>query len=558
MSKYFLPTYVEKALYALCKETASPVSDDVVKHVRNGAWSDLVSMTVNPRNYTDPHAYKKDAAVVGLLRKTEGIPTGIDKRAAAVVNFWKGEHSCLRTNLRLERFLHSFDLNDQDEQVLIHIRGIRKIIGDILGPLPAYVEGKFGPGATYGDRGSLTTIPDKMSSHPSMTAGVNPFLYFWNETLWATACRASARIPFMVLGNRFTTVPKDSLKDRGICIEPSLNLFYQLAFGNLIRRRLKRAGIDLRKAQEIHRRVACDASITGLFATLDLSNASDTVALALVKLLLPTAWFECLEALRSERTQLDGKWVKLEKFSSMGNGYTFELETLLFLAISLYASRQTNANAKVGEDVHVYGDDIIVATEAAPNVIALLRFFGFDLNEAKSFVTGPFRESCGGDYFFGQAVRPYHIKELPYEPQHYIAIANGIRRLGNHDAESNDLSSWYLRAWFCILDAIPSTIRRCRGPEGLGDIVIHDREINWSIRTRWSIRYIQCYRIHRTTRVAWDHFRPEVVLASACYGIGDGRKKFTPKGEEQIVYDAGGVIPRNPIVSYKTGWVTFS
>lgn len=558
MPKYFLPTYVEKALLALCRETASPVANDVVRHVKNGAWGDLVNMTVDPCNYTDPHAYKKDAAVVGLLRKTEGIPTGIDKKAVAVKNFWKGEHSCLRTNLRLERFLHLFDLNDQDEQVLIHIRGIRKIIGDILGPLPAYVEGKFGPGATYGDRGSLTTIPDKMSSHPSMTADVNPFLYFWNETLWATACRASARIPSLVKGNRFTTVPKDSTKDRGICIEPSLNLFYQLAIGNVIRRKLRRTGIDLRKAQEIHRQVACDASITGLFATLDLSNASDTVAYALVKLLLPTAWFEVLNALRSPYTQLDGKWVRLEKFSSMGNGFTFELETLLFLAISLYAARQTEPSSSPGVNVHVYGDDIICPTEAAPDVIALLQFFGFDLNKQKSFVTGPFRESCGGDYFFGQAVRPYHIKELPYEPQHYIAIANGIRRLGNHDAEGDDISNWYLRAWFCILDAIPSTIRRCRGPEALGDIVIHDREENWSCRERWSIRYIRCYRIHRATRVAWDHFRPEVVLASACYGIGDGRKKFTSGDTEEILFDSGGVTPRNPIVSYKQGWVTFS
>ena len=167
----------------------------------------------------------------------------------------------------------------------------------------------------------------------------------------------------------------------------------------------------MRHAKLRHMRLARLASAGRLScATIDLSNASDTVAYQLVKLVLPPDWFELLISLRAPFTDMDGKRVRLEKFSSMGNGFTFALETLLFWTL---CDTVSNGEAQV---LRVFGDDIIVDTAHAKACVKALEFFGFTPNAKKTFLEGPFRESCGGDYFNGVSVRAVYVKNLPDEP----------------------------------------------------------------------------------------------------------------------------------------------
>lgn len=544
MPKYAIPRDVVDIVLAFCEGLASPVSLSVAILVRYGEWDQLASMQVDPLQYNCSERYFADVSAVSFLRKCKDLPTTIDRKAKALENFYAGERDCFRTNLRLSHYLDS-QLNagasDVVERVIV---SARKKIASILGPFPDLAEGRFGPGATYGDRGQLTTVPDKMSSRPTLTSAALPFLFPWSGTAWASACASAENRPEFVKGNRFTTVPKDCTKDRGIAVEPSINLFYQLGMGQLIRRRLRRAGLDLRIGQDIHKQVACEASIRGHLATIDLSNASDTVCSNLVRLLLPHRWYECLSALRSPCTYVEGRWVRLEKFSSMGNGYTFELETLIFLCLSIAAIQvDDGGDPIVGHDVFAFGDDIIVPDESCKNVIAVLQYFGMTTNERKTFISGPFRESCGGDYFRGVNVRPYFLKEFPSEPQHFIAMANGIRRLAHSEHCPPYRDYLIRRAWFRIMDAIPSDIRRLRGPQDLGDLVIHDAKDRWSLRVRNCIRYIQVYRPARFRVIGWAHFKPDVVLATALYGVGDGLR---------------GITPRNAVIGFKKGWVPFS
>lgn len=547
MSQVF-PRDVEDVVLTLCKDIATPRALTVSLLVKAREWDQLVSLRTDPTWYTDPISFKGDAAITGLLKKVVNLPTTVDRVAVAKDNFWKGERQCASTNIRLLPYLDGGYNHPADEGVYQFIEKARKIAARILGPCPDLIDGKFGPGATFGDRGQYTTVPDKMSSRPTLTTGAIWFLPQWAGTQWATACCAGSTDPIFIRGNRFTTVPKDCTKDRGIAVEPSINLFFQLGYGALLKSRLKRAGLDMKKAQDIHRQVACEASIRGHFATLDLSNASDTIAYSLVELLLPPRWFECLTALRSPYTQIDGHWVKLEKFSSMGNGFTFELETILFLTLCEAALESLGLPCEPGIDLFVYGDDIIVPTDSAAAVKAVLQYFGMAINETKSFVDGPFRESCGGDFFRGVSVRPYHLEELPYEPQHYIAMANGLRRMGSRHDYPDDLHHFARRAWFCVLDALPSHIRRLRGPEALGDLVIYDHQSRWITRTKHCIRYVQCYRPARYRKVAYQLFRSEVVLACATYGTEGGGRKG----------NAGSLVPRDSVLGYKVGWVPYS
>lgn len=552
-----LPGELVRSVLKFLEDNPTPRSLMVAILIRENEWDQLAGLSVDPKHYLscDAKKFASDYQCTSILKKYEGLPTSIDRKAAAVENFWVSERECFRTNERLSPYLFS-PLRDWEDTVVGRVLLLaRKKIASVLGTYPeSYISdfARHGPGATFGDRGQFTTVPDKMTSSPTLTGTAIPWLFPWIETAWARACAAPPlagagayrREPCFVAGNRFTTVPKDATKDRGIAVEPSINVFYQLALGRVIRSRLKsRAGLDIQRAQEVHRRVACEASIRGHLSTIDLSNASDTVCKNLVKLLLPARWYEALASLRSPKTLIEGRWQLLEKFSSMGNGYTFELETLIFWALASSAVEMQDVLPVTWENVFAYGDDIIVPSDCTEGVIAVLRFFGFTPNERKTFSSGPFRESCGGDYFNGWDVRPYFQKESLSEPQHYIAMANGLRRVAL--SEPRDLGRFhrYQRAWFGIIDALPSSVKRCRGPERLGDLVIHDEQPRWEVRWRNCIRYVRVWRPARWNRVGWDHFHPDVVLASALLAAGDGEL---------------GVTPRDAVAGYKLGWVPSS
>jgi len=235
-----------------------------------------------------------------------------------------------------------------------------------------------------------------------------------------------------------------------------------LGFGALLRRQLKRFGVDL-DDQTRNQKLAGSALVTGL-ATIDLSSASDTVCRELVWLLLPFEWASLLDLARSEYAEVEGKELKLEKFSSMGNGFTFELETLVFYALALAA-------AGTRKGVNAYGDDIILPRAKAPILIETLNFLGFDVNTQKTFLAGRFFESCGMDFFDGFNVRPFFWKGQ--RDQHSVVIytmMNSIRRYANMrlrtgwGCDVRFLPAWlYLRAQLSIGD------RNIHIPPGYGD-----------------------------------------------------------------------------------------
>ena len=200
-------------------------------------------------------------------------------------------------------------------------------------------------------------------------------------------------------------------------------MWFQKGLGRSIRTALRRFNLDLDKNQVKHQQLAQEGSRNGTLSTIDLSNASDSVCYRIVKFLLPPDWFAVLARYRSPMTRVSKDpelWLRNEKFSSMGNGYTFELETLVFAALI------AACGGNLGKDSFVYGDDIIVPGEITDHVIKLLEFCGFSLNREKSFTDGCFRESCGGDYFNGVDVRPYFLKIDPSNVLDWFNIHNGI------------------------------------------------------------------------------------------------------------------------------------
>lgn len=527
----------------------SPMALRVAMHVKAGEWDVLTKLSVDPTLYLDSPfgaaAYFKDAQAIALLKKFPCLPTTFDKSEVAKETFWACEKQCTETNVRLARFDEYPVLETKlDQAADALLRKARGWIARTLGQLPDFLDGKFGPGTTYEakewSRRNIVAY-DKLCNTPSMTA---PLRCLEDHLVWQTSLAgawgvvAVNRFIPTARGNRFTTVPKDSSKDRGICIEPGLNIWAQLSVGSAIRQRLRNVGIDLNRNQQLHRELARAASLSGRSSTIDLSNASDTVSYRLVKLLLPSDWFAVLDLMRSPLTEMKiGKgrkqkkrWVHLQKFSSMGNGYTFELETLIFAALC-YA-----VGGKVGKDTHVYGDDIIVPSGITRDVLAILRFCGFTPNERKTFVSSAFRESCGGDFFSGFNVRPYYLKELPHDPATWMAVANGLWSVSSRGLANDRFTA----ARRFAMDQLPTDLRRSRGPRSLGDSILHDHPARWTYKTKWSKRWFRCWS-PVSTLVKLERFGREVAMTAATLGL-----------------PSGGLSPRDSVVGHRRRWLTFS
>jgi hypothetical protein len=93
-------------------------------------------------------------------------------------------------------------------------------------------------------------------------------------------------------------------------------------------------------------------------------------------------------------------------FSSMGNGFTFELESLLFYAITRVLAKASGIKGRIS----VYGDDIICPVRLVPRLKRMLAFLGFRLNSKKTHYKGFFRESCGIHIYKGLDVTPFYIR----------------------------------------------------------------------------------------------------------------------------------------------------
>lgn len=364
-----------------------------------------LSLDINPGLYTTSVDFSKDFLLYSLLRKWKGWRTEDNPRDVAIAGWKTCERRNLQTNMRLSKIFQGDEGHPLD-----FISEVQRKIESVLGSQPLFDKldslCRWSGGATFDIRRRDASTANKMFQPLSVTQRCLPHAHrVCNDPIW-NECFISGNVEFNVVeGNRCATVAKTAKTDRMIAAEPTANSFLQQGVGRFIRSRLKGFGVDL-DDQSINQRLAFQARVDSL-STLDLSSASDTMSLTLVELLTPPAWFEYLCDLRSPKSQLDGKWYVLEKFSSMGNSFTFELESLIFWAIS-----KTVCELKcLTGPVSVYGDDIIIPSQGYDDVVLALSYFGFSVNSEKSYKEGPFFESCGAQYFDLEDVTPAYQKE---------------------------------------------------------------------------------------------------------------------------------------------------
>lgn len=446
---------------ALLEGLDTPVALGAYLRLKYNGLIAVYEMEVRPEHYLDRISYLDDAQAVKFLAKYPFKSPLLDPRQAAITTFNQCEATCevenefwMAYNARLVSLIPWF------ERIAFRVQ---QIITEILGDFPVqeWLDCcRFGPGTTAFSAVPKPSDADKLALDPTVTVEFYPYAEAFLAEFpgWTDALTFGGSYPLrvhVVQGGKHTTVLKKATTDRNIETQPTVNMFAQLGLGLMIRRRLREhAGIDLDHGQDRNREFARKGSLYGTFATKDLRNASDTICKMLPIVLVENeGWRKALCITRTATIRMAGEdsFRELHRFSAMGNGYTFELETLIFYAIARACTPKGTVLA--------YGDDLIVPTYASGDVSRALTMFGFTVNETKSFDSGPFRESCGADWFEGQISRPFQLENEVTNVPEVISLANGLARAACRSNRGYGFDRRYRAAWLLAYSWIPHRIR---------------------------------------------------------------------------------------------------
>jgi len=497
-----------------CAKLGGPVTQHLNQLVQSSRYAELLAFVIDYSTIeTNDAVYSRQ--IQGFFQKLEDLNLGIDKEVAAANRFLESERSCLEVNRTL--VYHRRKPEKRPERVDVVLHYASRKIHDILDSNPPELSAfqpTFGPGANTSVKGAVACPRAKLSAPLECSWNTLPLasellseVPRWTSLHSCSETEKSWITDLLMSHGKLTFVPKNAKTHRSIVIEPVLNSFFQKGVGSYMKDRLMRSGVNLYD-QTLNQIKACRGSCDNSLATIDLSMASDCLASELVHELLPPAWTDLLIYLKTDFVWLPDSvtpsmrekhglsqdtWnpltdervtdlLKLEKFSSMGNGFTFELESLIFYSLVYGTCRSMHVPVK---DISVYGDDLIVPRAAVSRLIEVLSYCGFSVNSDKSYSDGPFRESCGADYLNGFDIRPFYQKSLISDRTLY-SMHNWFIRHGEYQlAAATEL--------FCNPDLI------LRGPDGYGDgHLIGDYQLRYTRATKragWGGGFFDTYAL---------------------------------------------------------------
>lgn len=396
----------------------------------------------------------------------------------------------------------------------------------------------------------LTPIPPELYDLITWSSDWDPFWTSWFYPEYH--CFESGRL------SNLQFVPKNPLAKRTISMEqPQMN-FWQNAVDGSIRCALigaPRRIIDFRN-QARSREMAVQASGDGRLATVDHSAASDMITADQVwtffadvpqlrKWLFATrsTWTRYFPYGRSKGdTFFDGGIgyavdVPLAKFASMGSCCCFTVETLVFAAAACAACALTQSDWSYN-DVRVYGDDVILPVWAYPEYLRICEYFGWKVNEDKSFASGSFREACGAfgwggyDVTFPSASRTAVDFTKVYTRQDAIpwdecsAVVSLANQLFAHGCE---LARYYALQ-FLIRNRVVFMSRRPSQEELAESDIPHDTEHREQYPstplTVWSFSH-EIGDVHFVDYHRALHFNTAMILSEKKYTRGKPRRLLT-------------------------------
>lgn len=466
----------------LCEAINSPKSLAAHILMRNHEYAQLVSLTADPSDYLTAYEYADDSLIVKSVSKYKHFRhKDLDPLATAKETFHRCELACRETNKRFATLDLDPSLWDPTMYEIFHLAR-RKIRSVLRTPDLNSISEKFawGPGVTTSSSGSECSAYNKFGDRLDVTSNclvigrccVNS-IPSWVNCQLQTDIYPSVEVSLtydafnVVRGNEIVFVAKDAKTHRIIAKEPPVNSYIQKGIGSEMKRLfLRNAGVDL-SDQTYNQRLALQGSLYDDIATIDLKDASAMQAFGLVKFMLfDTGWWTLLDSARCKQGLMDGIWYDYQMFSSMGNAFTFELESIIFWALAKATMEVMRSESDI---CNVFGDDVIVPSDMYADVARVFSYAGFVVNEKKSFSSGPFRESCGKDYFNGIEVRPIFIKESIASIESIFKLANGIRRYSHRRNFNYGCDVRFRTPWYHLVRRLPEDFTIFKIPDGFGD-----------------------------------------------------------------------------------------
>lgn len=442
------------------------------------------------------------------------------------------------------------------------VRRFRRISDMVLGPylaeverltylgefLPIHASGALATREKYNERFSLDTWTERLQQ----------FFPWWEDL--AVNWRDGNTAPTMLLQaeecpSRVTTVPKTMKGPRVIAMEPAWNQYIQQGLMHLMERVLDYPKFRSLKegfgwySQDWNRLLAQIASERGKLATIDLSEASDRVSSQLVsECLLGGSRYlsDAVMACRSERANVNGTVIRLNKFASMGSSLTFPMESMVFyiivhIAWERYHGSITTQPLSPIDGVRVYGDDIICPREIVPFLLEELELYGLKVNRSKSFWTGFFRESCGSDWFAGISVNTVKASvPLPTDRSHSDLIRRSV------ELHNNLLAFGWDGAADIIAECLKSLRYMPYGPANVAGTHLHSNdESKFRSRINADLQRLEYYSLVARERKPFDPLEGYGALRKFF------RSRYIYRESDHLINDG-----RSQCVGLNTGWVS--
>lgn len=377
------------------------------------------------------------------------VDPSYDRLPATYQTWWSNEERCRKLNrkfdilMRLHKagtFVSGTDIHRAKRYETVSLlQRFRAAIHYVLGdcpPLDDIAENAYyGPGSSTGVKGREVHYHRKVQNFDTCSGSVDlaSLMLCHDKAVWSEVGMdpTYSHLPEAREGMRRVVserlaenvVPADHLMfvhkniavQRSICAQPTVSGALQLGFHvDMAHRLLTRCSIDLSNQgwnQKLARLGSLHWRENNPLCTLDKSDASALISQNLVLLGLPAAWCRALMRTRTASyftpLSMGGKVHPYYMYGGMGNGTTFAIQTLLFWAGAYATSGHETPEAFVEEHEYaVYGDDVILRRDHAKRYMSFMHLLGLRFNKRKTFLNGPFRESCGADYYDGQRVRP--------------------------------------------------------------------------------------------------------------------------------------------------------
>ena len=451
-----------------------------------------------------------------------------------------------------------------EEDLILFGKVARNLLGNLLSSAETRLwSGDWFPQHSSGANADRSSYNERWSGR-TWTERLQAVLPWWDDLAVSPREVVDHAEDFSVLAradeppSRVAVVPKTMKAPRIIAMEPSWMQFVQQGLFRMISEELhleerrKLSDIFSWRDQDPNRVLAREGSKDGSFATIDLSEASDRVHLRLVEALFASTPYlkEAVLACRSERAHVPlgkGITISLNKFASMGSALCFPVESMVFFIIASIAWAEScgmdPSRLRIRDlpRMRVYGDDLIVPSTAALALMARLESYGLKVNTRKSFTTGPFRESCGADWYLGEDVSVFKLRDpLPTSRRQFGLIESAVEFHNRaYDA------GWFLLAGVVekqLLELIPYIPR---APVGSRITALWTWDEVRTVRTNSHLHRKE-YRA-----LVFRREKPDDPLD----GYGALRKFFTPHGDEPRDAEHLERDGRSRCVGMNIGWM---